>query len=102
MGLSLVGSLLLWLRYRQPASHMSSITEFQREMSALRAQRPPTVRATSPVLPPGGPVQGSTVQLRPPTIDTPGGAPGPQRTSGSSGHAPPHGRDNDPFRAGRA
>jgi len=40
IGLSIVGSVLLWLRYRQPTSFMSSIDDFQAEMTALSAERP--------------------------------------------------------------
>ncbi len=35
VGLSIVGSILLWLRSRQPKSSMSSVDDFQREMRAL-------------------------------------------------------------------
>lgn len=35
VGLSILGSLLLWLRSRQPKSSMSSVDDFQREMRAL-------------------------------------------------------------------
>ena len=38
--LSIVGSVLLWLRYRKPTSFMSSIDDFQAEMTALSADRP--------------------------------------------------------------
>jgi len=37
--LSIVGSVLLWLRYRKPTSFMSSIDDFQAEMTALSADR---------------------------------------------------------------
>lgn len=40
IALSIVGSVLLWLRYRKPTSFMSSIDDFQAEMSALSAGRP--------------------------------------------------------------
>jgi hypothetical protein len=40
IALSIVGSVLLWLRYRQPTSFMSSIDDFQAEMTALSAERP--------------------------------------------------------------
>jgi hypothetical protein len=35
IGVSIVGSLLLWLRHRKPKTFMSSIDDFQREMTAL-------------------------------------------------------------------
>jgi len=35
VGLSIVGSALLWLRYRKPKTFMTSIDDFQREMKAL-------------------------------------------------------------------
>lgn len=35
VGLSILGSLLLWLRSRQPKGSMSSVDDFQREMRAL-------------------------------------------------------------------
>jgi hypothetical protein len=35
VGLSILGSLLLWLRSRQPKNSMSSVDDFQREMRAL-------------------------------------------------------------------
>jgi hypothetical protein len=35
IGLSVVASLVLWLRSRKPTSTMSSVEEFQREMRAL-------------------------------------------------------------------
>ena len=35
IGLSILGSLLLWLRSRQPKRSMSSVDDFQREMRAL-------------------------------------------------------------------
>jgi hypothetical protein len=35
LGVSVVGSLLLWLRHRKPTTFMSSIDEFHREMEAL-------------------------------------------------------------------
>lgn len=35
IGVSAVGSLLLWLRHRRPKTFMSSIDDFQREMQAL-------------------------------------------------------------------
>lgn len=38
--LSIVGSVLLWLRYRKPTSFMSSIDDFQAEMTALSSDRP--------------------------------------------------------------
>lgn len=43
-----VGSLLLWFRHRKPRTFMSSIDDFQREMSALgdpNSGRPPRRRA---------------------------------------------------------
>lgn len=35
VGLSILGSVLLWLRYRKPTTFMSSIGEYQRQMDAL-------------------------------------------------------------------
>jgi len=35
IALSIVGSALLWLRYRRPKTFMTSIDDFQREMKAL-------------------------------------------------------------------
>lgn len=50
LGLSVAGSLLLWLRYRQPTSVMSSVDGFQREMEALGSppRTPPGTRPASP------------------------------------------------------
>jgi hypothetical protein len=45
IGASIVGSVLLWLRYRRPMSFMSSIDDFQAEMTALSAERPPGGKA---------------------------------------------------------
>jgi hypothetical protein len=51
IALSIVGSVLLWLRYRQPTSFMSSIDDFQAEMTALSAERPaPGATPTAPGL----------------------------------------------------
>lgn len=33
--ISLVGSLVVWLRHRKPTHFMSSVNDFQREMDAL-------------------------------------------------------------------
>lgn len=46
IGLSIVGSTLLWLRYRKPTSFMSSIDDFRSEMSALGGERPAPGAAT--------------------------------------------------------
>jgi hypothetical protein len=35
VGVSLIGSLIVWLRHRKPTHFMSSVDEFQREMEAL-------------------------------------------------------------------
>lgn len=40
VGLSIVGSLLLWLRYRKPSSMSHGIESFRREMQALAPQPP--------------------------------------------------------------
>lgn len=40
--LSVVGSIIVWLRHRTPQHVSSSVSEFQREMDALG--RPPTPR----------------------------------------------------------
>lgn len=44
--LSIIGSLLVWLRNRKPKTFMSSIDDFQREMKALggEPEDEPTVR----------------------------------------------------------
>ncbi len=49
LALSLVGSLVLWLRQRKPTSLEAGIDEFQRELRALAPER----RGAS-----GGPGQG--------------------------------------------
>lgn len=38
VGLSLLGTLLLWLRNRKPKTFETSIDDFQREMKALGAR----------------------------------------------------------------
>jgi len=38
-GVSLIGSLVLYLRHRDPSSMDHGITEFQREMRALAPER---------------------------------------------------------------
>ena len=35
VGIAVVGSLIVWLRYRKPKTFMSSINDFAREMDAL-------------------------------------------------------------------
>jgi hypothetical protein len=53
IGLSIVGSTLLWLRYRKPTSFMSSIDDFRSEMSALGGERPaPGPAPSTPALRP--------------------------------------------------
>jgi hypothetical protein len=57
VGLSIVGSLLIWVLNRKPKTFMSSIDDFSREMKALG--REPEVPATGrrrkrTVNPPGG------------------------------------------------
>lgn len=42
--LSVVGSIVVWLRQRKPTHVVSSVDEFRREMDAL--SRPPTPRQT--------------------------------------------------------
>jgi hypothetical protein len=42
--ISLVGSLIVWLRHRKPTHFMSSVDDFQREMDAL--SKPPTPSST--------------------------------------------------------
>jgi len=44
LGLSVLGSLLLWLRHRQPTSLTSGISSFRREMQALSPERPVSPR----------------------------------------------------------
>ena len=39
--LSVVGSLALWLRHREPTSVERSVEDFSREMHALAPPRPP-------------------------------------------------------------
>jgi len=38
---SLIGSLFVWLRHRQPRSLEYGIDEFQRELNALSPEQPP-------------------------------------------------------------
>lgn len=64
IGLSVVGSLFLWYRQHRPSSHLDSVAEFQREMSALGSERPPMVRADTATAPSPRAVQGSTVHVR--------------------------------------
>ena len=40
LGLSVVGSFVLWLRYRKPTSINHAIDSFQKEMQALAPHRP--------------------------------------------------------------
>ena len=35
VGIAVVGSMIVWLRYRKPKTFMSSINDFAREMDAL-------------------------------------------------------------------
>lgn len=39
LALSVVGSVVLWLRYRQPTSMEQGIDDFSREMQALAPER---------------------------------------------------------------
>jgi hypothetical protein len=55
IALSVVGSIVLWLRHREPTSFMSSIDDFQREMTALSGERPPG--ELDPSRPPVGPLR---------------------------------------------
>lgn len=41
LALSVVGSVVLWLRHRQPTSLEQGIDDFSREMQALAPDRPP-------------------------------------------------------------
>jgi hypothetical protein len=52
VALSVVGSLVLWLRFRQPTSLEHSVDAFSREMRALAPERPP--RAARTTHPAGG------------------------------------------------
>jgi hypothetical protein len=66
--ISVVGSIIVWLRNRQPNDPLSSVSDFQREMDALGT--------TSPVVPEGGfeakPVRRvNTVHVRPNTVAAP-------------------------------
>lgn len=54
VGVSALGSILLWLYHRRPRTFMSSIDDFQREMKALsheeeeqQARRRPSLRVRS-------------------------------------------------------
>ena len=40
LGLSVLGSFVLWLRYRKPTSMSHGIASFRREMQALAPPRP--------------------------------------------------------------
>ena len=42
--ITLVGSLIVWLRHRKPTHFMSSVDDFQREMDALG--RPPGAKGS--------------------------------------------------------
>ena len=42
---SLVGSIIVWIRHRKPTHFMSSVDDFQREMDALSA---PPIPSTPP------------------------------------------------------
>ncbi len=42
--ISLVGSLVLWMRARQPTSMDAGIDQFRRELQALAPERPPVRR----------------------------------------------------------
>ena len=41
LALSVIGSVVLWLRHRQPASLEQGIDDFTREMQALAPEEPP-------------------------------------------------------------
>ena len=41
---SVVGSVVLWIRHRKPTHFMSSVDEFKREMDALGREPGPSVR----------------------------------------------------------
>jgi len=66
VGVSALGSLLLWAFHRRPRTFMSSIEDFQREMKALsheeeeeqQARRRPSLRARSTPRP-DEPVEGN-------------------------------------------
>ena len=47
LGLSVVGSFVLWLRYRKPTSIGHAIDSFRREMQAL-APQPPEASGSRP------------------------------------------------------
>ena len=40
LALSVIGSVVLWLRHRQPTSMEQGIVDFSREMQALAPERP--------------------------------------------------------------
>jgi hypothetical protein len=46
VALSLLGSLILWLRYRRPRSLEAGIDEFTRELKALAPDRKPGEKRT--------------------------------------------------------
>lgn len=70
LALSVVGSVVLWLRHRPPTSVMSSIDGFRDEMSALARERPaPT--------PPPDPRRRGQATPRPRRPAGPGGSGGP-------------------------
>ena len=87
---SVLGSIIVWLRNRQPRSSMSSVGDFQREMEALGSQ-PPVVS--------GGQVENhqrhrvNTVQIRP---NEPEAVVDPEPPSGDAG------RESDAQDAGDA
>jgi hypothetical protein len=63
IALSVAGSIVLWLRHREPTSFMSSIDDFQREMTALSGHRP------------AGGIDPSRAPVGPMRPDTPRGTP---------------------------
>ena len=60
--ISLVGSVIVWLRHRQPNDPLGSVDDFQREMQALGSTPPSVADGPFEVRPRG---RMNTVSLRP-------------------------------------
>ncbi len=78
---TVVGSLIVWLRHRKPTHFMSSVDDFQREMQALGK-------------PPGSNGGGRGRTRRPTKAAPPATAPLPRATR-STADRPPPAVDND-------
>ena len=57
---TLVGSLIVWLRHRKPTHFMSSVDDFQREMNALGRSPGTTGKGSRRPRPDGEPASDST------------------------------------------